>query len=86
MDPFLHMRLLRFLRVLGQGDTDASDCMNGILAQMATKRSQSRMHGMPFSMNVWKLSRAEDNSGLRVLAINILGRFLSNKDNNIRNA
>ncbi|RZC06558.1 hypothetical protein D0Y65_014165 [Glycine soja] len=26
----------------------------------------------------------EDNGGLRVLAINILGRFLSNCDNNIR--
>jgi hypothetical protein len=26
----------------------------------------------------------EDHGGLRVLAINILGRFLSNRDNNIR--
>lgn len=26
----------------------------------------------------------EDNGGLRVLAINILGRFLSNRDNNTR--
>ncbi|KAL8091380.1 hypothetical protein AgCh_033839 [Apium graveolens] len=32
-DPFLHIRLLRLLRVLGHGDTDASDCMNDILAQ-----------------------------------------------------
>lgn len=33
-DPFLHIRLLKFLRVLGQGDEDASDCMNDILAQV----------------------------------------------------
>jgi len=26
----------------------------------------------------------EENGGLRVLAINILGKFLSNRDNNIR--
>ncbi|RVX10476.1 AP-1 complex subunit gamma-2 [Vitis vinifera] len=36
-DPFLHIRLLRLLRVLGQGDADASDCMNDILAQMSAK-------------------------------------------------
>ncbi|XP_074350529.1 uncharacterized protein LOC141689906 isoform X2 [Apium graveolens] len=34
-DPFLHIRLLRLLRVLGHGDTDASDCMNDILAQLS---------------------------------------------------
>ena len=34
-DPFLHIRLLRFLRILGQGDADASDCMNDILAQVS---------------------------------------------------
>jgi AP-1 complex subunit gamma-1 len=28
----------------------------------------------------------EATSGLRVLAINILGKFLSNRDNNIRSA
>ena len=33
-DPFLHIRLLRLLRVLGHGDADASDCMNDILAQV----------------------------------------------------
>ena len=34
-DPFLHIRLLKFLRILGQGDADASDCMNDILAQVS---------------------------------------------------
>lgn len=34
-DPFLHIRLLRLLRVLGHGDVDASDSMNDILAQVS---------------------------------------------------
>jgi len=35
IDPFLHIRLLKFLRVLGQGDVYASECMNDILAQVS---------------------------------------------------
>lgn len=35
-DPFLHIRLLKLLRVLGQGDADASDHMNDILAQVSS--------------------------------------------------
>lgn len=34
-DPFLHTRLLKLLRVLGEGDADASDSMNDILAQVS---------------------------------------------------
>ena len=34
-DPFLHIRLLKLLRVLGEGDADASDYMNDILAQVS---------------------------------------------------
>ncbi|KAM1102898.1 hypothetical protein ACFX19_011670 [Malus domestica] len=37
-DPFLHIRLLKLLRVLGQGDADASECMNDILAQVSCYR------------------------------------------------
>ncbi|CAH2033751.1 unnamed protein product, partial [Thlaspi arvense] len=33
-DPFLHIRLLKLLRVLGHGDADASDLMTDILAQV----------------------------------------------------
>jgi AP-1 complex subunit gamma-1 len=33
-DPFLQIRLLRLLRLLGKGDPDASDLMSDILAQV----------------------------------------------------
>ncbi|KAK4791834.1 hypothetical protein SAY86_032247 [Trapa natans] len=84
-DPFLHIRLLRLLRVLGQGDTDASDCMNDILAQVASKTESNKNAGNAILYEcVETIMSIEDNGGLRVLAINILGRFLSNRDNNIR--
>ena len=34
-DPFLQIRLLRILRILGHGDADASDFMNDVLAQVS---------------------------------------------------
>ncbi|CAO2816563.1 unnamed protein product [Amaranthus hypochondriacus] len=84
-DPFLHIRLLRFLRVLGHGDADASDCMNDLLAQVATKTESNKNAGNAILYEcVETIMCIQDNSGLRVLAINILGRFLSNRDNNIR--
>ncbi|KAG2707450.1 hypothetical protein I3760_05G148600 [Carya illinoinensis] len=84
-DPFLHIRLLRLLRVLGQGDADVSDLMNDILAQVATKTETNKNAGNAILYEcVETIMSIEDNGGLRVLAINILGRFLSNRDNNIR--
>ncbi|XP_057948892.1 AP-1 complex subunit gamma-2-like isoform X1 [Malania oleifera] len=84
-DPFLHIRLLKLLHVLGQGDADTSDCMNDILAQVATKTETNKNAGNAILYEcVETIMSIEDNSGLRVLAINILGRFLSNRDNNIR--
>ncbi|KAJ7953650.1 AP-1 complex subunit gamma [Quillaja saponaria] len=84
-DPFLHIRLLKLLRVLGQGDADASDSMNDILAQVATKTESNKIAGNAILYEcVQTIMSIEDNGGLRVLAINILGRFLSNRDNNIR--
>ncbi|CAI9092868.1 OLC1v1028213C3 [Oldenlandia corymbosa var. corymbosa] len=84
-DPFLHIRLLKFLRVLGQGNVDASDSMNDILAQVATKTESNKNAGNAILYEcVATIMSIEDSSGLRVLAINILGRFLSNRDNNIR--
>lgn len=33
-DPFLHIRVLKLMRILGQGDADCSEYMNDILAQV----------------------------------------------------
>ncbi|XP_028054633.1 AP-1 complex subunit gamma-2-like isoform X2 [Camellia sinensis] len=84
-DPFLHIRLLKFLRIVGQGDADASERMNDILAQVATKTESNKNAGNAILYEcVETIMSIEDSGGLRVLAVTILGKFLSNRDNNIR--
>ncbi|KAJ3677487.1 hypothetical protein LUZ60_003211 [Juncus effusus] len=84
-DPFLQIRVLRLMRILGRGDPDASESMNDILAQVATKTEGNKNAGNAILYEcVETIMGIEATSGLRVLAINILGRFLSNRDNNIR--
>jgi len=84
-DPFLQVKLLKLMRLIGRGDAQASDVMNDILAQVATNTENSRNVGNSILYEcVQTIMSIESEGGLRVLAINILGRFLLNKDNNIR--
>jgi AP-1 complex subunit gamma-1 len=84
-DPFLQVRILKFLRILGTGSADASDTMNDILAQVATNTDNMRNVGNAILYEcVNTIMSIDSESALRVLAINILGRFLANRDNNIR--
>lgn len=84
-DPFLQCAILRLLRVLGRGDADASDAMSDILAQIASNTDGSKNAGNAILYEaVETIIAIEAVGGLRVLAVNILGRFLQNKDNNIR--
>ncbi|KAG0558689.1 hypothetical protein KC19_10G046900 [Ceratodon purpureus] len=84
-DPFLQIRLLRLLRLLGKNDADVSDIMSDILAQVATNTEGNKNAGNAILYEcVQTIMAIEAIGGLRVLAINILGRFLANRDNNIR--
>ena len=38
-DPFLHIRVLKLMRILGQGDADCSEYINDILAQVICSSS-----------------------------------------------
>lgn len=84
-DPFLQVKILRLFRVLGRGDADVSEQINDILAQVATNTESSKNVGNSILYEaVLTILDIEADSGLRVLGVNILGKFLSNKDNNIR--
>ncbi|KAL9087323.1 MAG: hypothetical protein Q9159_003669 [Coniocarpon cinnabarinum] len=84
-DPFVQVKVLRLFRVLGRGDTEISEQINDILAQVATNTDSSKNVGNSILYEtVLTILEIEADTGLRVLGVNILGKFLSNKDNNIR--
>lgn len=84
-DPFLQAKVLRLLRLFGEKNADASDEMNDILAQVATNTEGTKNTGNSILYEcVLTIMSIDAESGLRVLGINILGRFLLSRDNNIR--
>ena len=85
-DPFLQVKLLRLLRTLGKGDAEASDAMSDALANVASNESRSSKNaGAAVLYEAVRCAvGVESVGGLRVLAVNVLGRFLADKDNNVR--
>lgn len=84
-DPFLQVRLIRLLRVLGKNDAEASEAMNDILAQVCTNTETTKNAGNSIlHETVLTIMDIKSEPALRVLAVNILGRFLLNTDKNIR--
>ncbi|CAF0841502.1 unnamed protein product [Brachionus calyciflorus] len=84
-DPFLQVRIIRLLRVLGKNDLESSESMNDILAQVCTNTETTKNAGNSIlHETVLTIMDIKSEPALRVLAVNILGRFLLNQDKNIR--
>jgi AP-1 complex subunit gamma-1 len=84
-DPFLQIKVLQLLRMVCRGNAYYSELANDILAQVATNTDSSKNVGNSILYEtVLTILDIEADSGLRVLGVNILGKFLSNRDNNIR--
>jgi len=83
-DPFLQVKLLQFLRIVGRGSEDAAEAMNNVLAQAATNTASERNVGCAVLYEcVRTILAIECDESLRLLAYNILGRFMD-RDNNSR--
>lgn len=84
-DPFVQVKILHLLKLLASGDAQVSEQINDILAQVATNTDSSKNVGNSILYEaVRTILEIEADSGLRVLGVNILGKFLTNRDNNIR--
>ncbi|KAJ9469745.1 AP-1 complex subunit gamma [Diplonema papillatum] len=84
VDPFLQVKLLQFLRVIGTGDEAASCAMNDVLAQIATNTEKGAVGDAIRYECCNTIIAIESDSNLRVLGVNILAKFLATRDNNTR--
>lgn len=82
---FIQTKLLHLLRVIGTGNTDVTDRMSDALAEVASKTDPSRTAGSSVLYEcVQTIIETESIGGLKVLAVNILGKFLGSRDSNLR--
>ena len=85
IDPFLQCKILYLLRLLGRcSNAAAAEAIDAVLAQVASQTESGKNAGNAVLYEaVCTIMAVASEAGLRVLAVNILGKFLSNKDNNI---
>jgi AP-1 complex subunit gamma-1 len=84
-DPFLQVKILELFGYIGHKNEESADEMSDMLAHIATNTETTKNPGNSvLSECARTIMRIEASQGLRVLGINILGRFLMNRENNVR--
>lgn len=85
VDPFLQVLLLSTIRILAQDDPHQYlEQINDILTQVASNDpGKNSAHAVLYEC-VKTIFAIPSDQSLRILAVNLLGKFLSSKDNNTR--
>eukprot|EP01022_Parablepharisma_sp_SALTPOND_P007978 TRINITY_DN135012_c3_g1_i1.p1 TRINITY_DN135012_c3_g1~~TRINITY_DN135012_c3_g1_i1.p1 ORF type:complete len:927 (+),score=69.32 TRINITY_DN135012_c3_g1_i1:4744-7524(+) len=85
MDPFLQVSILHVLRMLGEESPDASEEMFDLLTQIASNADSGKTTANAILYECARtIVTVESSPALKVMGINILGKFLSHKDSNTR--
>lgn len=83
IDPFLQMKILKFFRFMGKGDAVVSEEVSNVLATVSSSTNTSKNTGNAVLYEcVQTIMEIESSSHLKTLGINILGKFLGQKDYN----
>eukprot|EP01017_Pseudomicrothorax_dubius_P015125 TRINITY_DN1756_c0_g2_i2.p1 TRINITY_DN1756_c0_g2~~TRINITY_DN1756_c0_g2_i2.p1 ORF type:complete len:885 (+),score=241.38 TRINITY_DN1756_c0_g2_i2:41-2695(+) len=81
-DPFLQASIIRFFRQIA-GPNETLDEVTDVLAQVAANTTSTKNTGNAVLYEAVKTIMAINSpQSLRALGINVLGKFLANKDNN----
>lgn len=81
----MQTKILRLMGFIGERESSAVENLNDALANAATNTDGSKTTGYAVLYEcVRTIVSVDCESGLRTLAVNLLGRFLMKKDNNIR--
>lgn len=85
LDPFLQVSILHVLRLLGEQNADASEEMYDLLTQLASNPDSGKTATNAILYECARtIVSVESSAALKTLGINILGKFLANKDSNTR--
>lgn len=86
-DPFLQMVILDFFRLMAKGKQHVAEDISGILGEVATSTNAEKNAGCAvLSECVKTVMEIGSTSSLKILCINVLGKFLKSTEPNIKYA